>query len=290
MEKNIEKYIEKAGILIEALPYISGYHGKIVVIKYGGSAMEDEGSRSSLLNDIVFMKMVGMKPVVVHGGGPEINAALKQANIEPKFKSGLRVTDKRTVEIVEQQLSGKVNKDIVSVFQKHNARAVGISGKDGFIIEAEKKLVNGEDIGYVGDIVKVNTKLIQLLLDSDFIPVISPVGTDKHGNTYNINADYAAVEIAGALKALKLVFLTDIDGIYRDINDKSTFVSEITPHEAQKLINSGVISGGMIPKIECCIKAVNLGVNKVHIVNGNLKHSLLLEIYTKEGIGTEMKL
>lgn len=285
----MEEYIKKAGILIEAMPYFSDYHGKIVVIKYGGSAMNDEAVKNSLINDIAFMKMVGMKPVVVHGGGPEINAALKNANIEPLFENGLRVTDKETIDIVEQQLSGKINKSIVSLFQKNNAKAVGISGKDGFTIEAEKKSVNGADIGFVGDIVRINTKLIEMLLDGDFIPVISPVGTDEAGNTYNINADYAAVEIAGALSALKLVFLTDIDGIFKDINDKSSLISEITPQEAQKLIDENIISNGMIPKVECCIKAVNLGVNKVHIINGNLKHSLLLEIYTKDGIGTEMK-
>lgn len=279
----MQEYIKKAGILIEAMPYISKFHGKIVVIKYGGSAMTDEGLKNSVIGDIAFMKMVGINPVIVHGGGPSINEALKLANIEPKFQDGLRVTDKETVEIVESVLSGTINKSLVSEFQKHNTKAVGISGKDGLLIEAVK---SGQNIGYVGDITKINTQILDTLIESNFVPVISPIGGDEDANTYNINADYAAVEIAIALKATKLVFLTEIDGIRKDMQDATSLISRISPKEIDELISDGTISGGMIPKVECCIKAVNAGVNSVHIISGKIEHSLLLEIYTNEGIGT----
>lgn len=280
------EYIEKAGILIEAMPYISKFHGKTVVVKYGGSAMIDEKIKHSVIGDIAFMKMVGMNPVIVHGGGPSINEALKLAHIEPKFEDGLRVTDKATVEIVESVLSGTINKSLVSEFQKYNTKAVGISGKDGLLIEATKMMHNGKDIGFVGDIKQINTEVIDSLIASGFVPVISPIGADSEANTYNINADYAAVEIAIALKATKLVFLTDIDGIRTNMDNPESLISTTTPKEIEKLIADSTISGGMIPKVECCTKAVNAGVNSVHIINGNIEHSLLLEIYTTAGIGT----
>ena len=282
----MQKYIEKAGILIEAMPYINKFHGKTVVIKYGGSAMTDSDIKNSVIGDIAFMKMVGINPVIVHGGGPEINAALKLNNIEPVFKDGLRVTDEKTMEIVEEVLSGKINKSIVSEFQKHNTKAVGISGKDGLLIEAVKKRPNGNNIGYVGDITNVNTKIVKSLIENDFIPVISPVGSDKDANTYNINADIAAVELAIALKAPKLVFLTDIEGVRKNAEDENSLISKLTPKAANILIETGAITGGMIPKVQCCIKAIKEGVESVHIINGKILHSILLEIYTKDGIGT----
>lgn len=282
----MQKYIEKAGILIEAMPYINKFHGKTVVIKYGGSAMTDCDIKHSVIGDIAFMKMVGINPVIVHGGGPEINEALKLAGIEPKFIEGLRVTDKDTMQIVESVLSGKINKSIVSEFQKHDTKAVGISGKDGLLIEAQKKVQNGIDLGFVGDITKVNTQVIESLIKSDFVPVISPVGSDKDANTYNINADIAAVEIAIALKASKLVFLTDIEGVRYDAEDETSLISKLSPAYAKELIANGAIKGGMIPKTQCCIKAVEKGVDSVHIINGKILHSILLEIYTKDGIGT----
>ena len=282
----MQKYIEKAGILIEAMPYINKFHGKTVVIKYGGSAMTDSDIKNSVIGDIAFMKMVGINPVIVHGGGPEINAALKLNNIEPVFKDGLRVTDEKTMEIVEEVLSGKINKSIVSEFQKHNTKAVGISGKDGLLIEAVQKRPNGNNIGYVGDITNVNTKIVKSLIENDFIPVISPVGSDKDANTYNINADIAAVELAIALKSPKLVFLTDIEGVRKNAEDENSLISKLTPKAANILIETGAITGGMIPKVQCCIKAIKEGVESVHIINGKILHSILLEIYTKDGIGT----
>ena len=282
----MQKYIEKAGILIEAMPYINKFHGKTVVIKYGGSAMTDSDIKNSVIGDIAFMKMVGINPVIVHGGGPEINAALKLNNIEPVFKDGLRVTDEKTMEIVEEVLSGKINKSIVSEFQKHNTKAVGISGKDGLLIEAVQKRPNGNNIGYVGDITNVNTKIVKSLIENDFIPVISPVGSDKDANTYNINADIAAVELAIALKAPKLVFLTDIEGVRKNAEDENSLISKLTPKAANILIETCAITGGMIPKVQCCIKAIKEGVESVHIINGKILHSILLEIYTKDGIGT----
>ena len=282
----MQKYIEKAGILIEAMPYINKFHGKTVVIKYGGSAMTDSDIKNSVIGDIAFMKMVGINPVIVHGGGPEINAALKLNNIEPVFKDGLRVTDEKTMEIVEEVLSGKINKSIVSEFQKHNTKAVGISGKDGLLIEAVQKRPNGNNIGYVGDITNVNTKIVKSLIENDFIPVISPVGSDKDANTYNINADIAAVELAIALKAPKLVFLTDIEGVRKNAEDENSLISKLTPKAANILIETGAITGGMIPKVQCCIKAIKEGVESVHIINGKILHSILLEIKKKDGIGT----
>lgn len=268
------------------MPYINKFKGKTVVIKYGGSVMLDEKIKYSIIGDIVFMKMIGINPIIVHGGGPAINDALKLVNIEPKFQNGIRVTDKNTIKIVESVLFGTINKSIVSTFEKYNVKAIGISGKDNFLIEAAKKTLNNKDIGYVGDITRINTQIIENLIANGFIPVISPIGTDSNANTYNINADHAALEIAIALKAAKLIFLTDIEGIRKNLNDPSTLISKISPKEIENLIVDGSISNGMIPKVECCIKAIQSGINSVHIISGKIQHSILLEIYKKNIIGT----
>lgn len=282
----MQEYIDKTKILIEALPYIKTFSGKIVVIKYGGSAMLNEELKKSVIKDIVLMKLVGISPVVIHGGGPEINKMLKQIDKQSEFINGLRVTDEETMEVVEMVLSGKINKDIVMNLQNQGFNAAGISGKDGNILKARKKLIDGQDAGLIGEIVEVNANLINILIQNDFIPVIAPTGMDEFGNTYNINADYAASAIAGALKAEKLVFLTDIAGVMKDINDDKSIISHMTVSEAKELISNGTISGGMIPKVECCIEGVEKGVNTVHILDGRVDHSLLLEIFTDTGIGT----
>lgn len=278
--------IEKAKVLIEALPYIRAFNGNIVVIKYGGSAMLDPQINETIIQDIVMMKLVGLKPVVVHGGGPEINAMLSKVGIKSEFVEGLRVTTKETVEVVEMVLAGKVNKQVVTMINEQGGKAVGVTGKDGRLLEATKMNKGYIDLGYVGEIEKVNTELITTLINNDFIPVISPIGADGHGNTYNINADYAAVAIAGALKAAKLVFLTDVEGVLKDKDDPSSLVSYLSTKQATKYIEKGIISGGMIPKVECCIKALYKGVSMVHILDGRVQHALILEIYTEKGIGT----
>jgi len=282
----MQKYIDKTKILIEALPYIKRFSGKTVVVKYGGSAMLNDDLKKSVIQDIILMKLVGISVVIVHGGGPEINKMLKQIDKKPEFVQGLRVTDEETMDIVEMVLSGKINKDIVMNLQNNGFNSAGISGKDGNILKAEKKLVDGQDAGFIGEISEVNPNLINILIENDFIPVIAPTGMDDEGNTYNINADYAAAAIAGALSAEKLVFLTDISGVLKDINDEKSIISSMTLSEAQNYIGDGTISGGMIPKVDCCIKAVEKGVSNVHILDGRLEHSLLLEIFTDSGIGT----
>lgn len=282
----MQEYIEKVEVLVETLPYIREFYGKTVVIKYGGSAMSDENIKRTIIQDITLMKLVGMNPVIVHGGGPEINEALSQLGIEHKFVDGLRVTDKKTMEVAEMVLTGKINKSIVSDLQKQGINAVGISGKDGKLIEASKKLSNGHDLGFVGKIDKINPEILNTLIDNGFIPIISPIGSDKEGNSYNINADYVAAAIAGELKAQKLVFLTDTEGVLKNFNDKSSVISVLPAEEIQILIENQTIKGGMIPKIECCEKAVNQGVKAVHIIDGRIEHCLLLEIFTQKGIGT----
>ncbi|MCI9353445.1 MAG: acetylglutamate kinase [Firmicutes bacterium] len=279
-------YIDKAKTLMEALPYIKRFYDKTVVIKYGGSALINDNIKQTVIQDIALMKLVGMHPVIVHGGGPDINAFLEQMNIESKFINGLRVTDEKTMEIVEMVLSGKLNKHIVTEIETQGVKAVGISGKDGGIIKAKKIEKDGIDYGCVGDIVSVDPTLVQSLINNEFIPVIAPIGKDKNGTTYNINADYAAVAIAGALKAEKLVFLTDVEGVMRDINDPNSIMSFISSKKIQKLIEDGTISGGMIPKVECCMEGIRKGVNNVHILDGRVEHCLILEIFTPEGIGT----
>lgn len=282
----MKNYIEKAEVLIEALPYIQKFYGKTVVIKYGGSALINPEIKETLIKDIALMKLVGMKPVIVHGGGSDINAFLKKMDIKSEFINGLRVTDEETMQIVEMVLAGKLNKSIVTDIELQGVKSVGISGKDGGILKAEKIQKDGVDYGCVGDVKEVDTSLIESLINNDFIPVIAPIGKNDKGVTYNINADYAAVAIAGALKAEKLVFLTDVEGVMRDIHDPNSIMSFIKADNVQGLIDDGTISGGMIPKVQCCMAGVEAGVENVHILDGRVEHCLLLEIFTQKGIGT----
>ncbi len=282
----MDKTIEKAQILIEALPYIKRFSGKIVVVKYGGSAMTEDHIKEWVIQDIVLMKLVGMKPVVVHGGGNAITDMLRRLGKESSFVKGLRVTDKETAEIAEMVLSGHINKHLVQSIQNHGINAVGINGKDGNTLVASKKLIDGEDVGFVGSVTRVNLNLLNSLIENEFIPVIAPVGTDADGNTYNINADYAAASIAGALQAEKLFFLTDVEGILKDVNDPLSIIRRITVSEAQHFIREGIIHGGMIPKTHCCIQGIKEGVKTVHILDGRIEHSMLLEVYTDRGIGS----
>lgn len=283
----MQHYIEKAKTLVEALPYIKNFNGEIVVIKYGGSALVDEKIKNSVMQDIALLKFVGLKPVIVHGGGPEINKTLKQIGKEPKFINGCRVTDEETMEIVEMVLAGKLNKSIVEELNQQGLRAVGICGKDANTLLAEKKVTeNGVDLGLVGEVKKVDTTLIENLMNNDFVPVIAPIGADEKGNTYNINADYAAGAIAGALGAKKLMYLTDVSGVLTDVNDPNSLLSFVKVDKIHELIKDGTISGGMIPKVECCIAGVEAGVEHVHILDGRKEHCILLEIFTPEGIGT----
>ena len=291
--------LQKAKILVNALPYIKKYYGQTIVIKYGGSAMVDKTARKQFIKDVVLMKYIGINPVIVHGGGPEINEMLQKIGKESKFIAGNRVTDEETVEIVEMVLSGKVNKGIVADINKYGGKAIGISGKDDNMILVRQKYIeekseNSEetkkiDIGFVGEIENINTEIIKMLEKSDYIPVISSIGTDKNGQTYNINADYVAGEIAGKLNADRMIFLTDVDGILLDYHDKQTLIDEIDVYHVNKLIEKGVISGGMLPKVNTCLKAIKKGVENVIILNGKLEHSLLLELFTEEGAGTLIK-
>lgn len=280
--------LEKAQVLIDALPYIREFNGNTVVIKYGGSAMLDPNINETIVQDIVMLKLVGLKPIIVHGGGPEINSMLKRLDIQSEFINGLRVTTKETMEVVEMVLAGKVNKQIVEMISRQGGCPVGITGKDGKMIRAKKIEKEGVDLGFVGDIVKVNTRLLKSLIDNSFIPIIAPIGSDDEGNTYNINADYAAVAIAAAMNAEKLVFLTDVEGVLKDKDDPNSLISFLSDEEARKYIQEGVIAGGMIPKVECCMQAIEKGVSMVHILDGRKKHALVLEIYTPNGIGTMM--
>ena len=291
--------LQKAKILVNALPYIKKYYGQTIVIKYGGSAMVDKTARKQFIKDVVLMKYIGINPVIVHGGGPEINEMLKKVGKESKFIAGNRVTDEETVEIVEMVLSGKVNKGIVADINKYGGKAIGISGKDDNMILVRQKYIeekseNSEetkkiDIGFVGEIENINTEIIKVLEKSDYIPVISSIGTDKNGQTYNINADYVAGEIAGKLNADRMIFLTDVDGILLDYHDKQTLIDEIDVYHVNKLIEKGIINGGMLPKVNTCLKAIEKGVENVIILNGKLEHSLLLELFTEEGAGTLIK-
>ena len=285
--------LDKAKILVKALPFIKKYHNKMIVIKYGGSAMVNPVAREQFIQDIVLMKYVGINPLIVHGGGPEINEMLQKIGKESKFIDGNRVTDEETVEIVEMVLSGKVNKGIVADINKYGGKAVGLSGKDGNMVFVEKKFaeVDGEkiDIGFVGEIKEINTEVIKLLESNDVIPVISSIGVDKNGQTYNINADYVAGAIAGKLQADRLVFLTDVDGILLDYNNKQTLIDEIDVKKVNDLIEREIISGGMLPKVTTCLDAIENGVENVVILNGKLEHSLLLELFTEEGAGTLIK-
>lgn len=280
-----QKYLDKAEILIEALPYIQRFNRKIIVIKYGGSAMLDEELKLNVIEDAVLLKLCGFKPVIVHGGGKEINRWVDRVGMKHEFVDGFRVTDGDTMELVEMVLS-KVNKDLVAKVQSLGVKAAGISGKDGGLIRVKKKMPEGKDIGFVGDIVSVDTKLVEDLIEKDFLPVIFPLGMDDEFNTYNVNADEAAAAIATGLHAEKLVYLSDVEGVREDPDDPESVLSELFVHEAEELIEKGVISGGMLPKIQNCIDALKGGITRIHIMDGRIPHSLLLEIFTNKGIGT----
>jgi acetylglutamate kinase len=276
--------VEKAEILIEALPYIRRFAGKVLVIKYGGHAMETEDLRDAFAEDVALLKYVGMNPVVVHGGGPQIDAAVKQAGITPRFVRGMRVTDAATMEIVEQVLAGKISGEIVAGLNRHGARAVGLSGKDGELVVARKRTAS-EDLGLVGDVVGVHPEVIEALEARGFVPVVAPTAADASGQTFNINADVVAGKIAEARRAEKLILLTDVEGVKdRD----GALVSTLTAEEAERLIADGTIQGGMIPKIECCIEALRGGVKQAHVIDGRVRHALLLEVLTSQGVGTEV--
>lgn len=287
--------LEKTGILIEALPYIRQFYGRTVVIKYGGHAMVNCELKQAVMQDVVLMHLVGMRPVIVHGGGPEINMMLKRLGKEPaQFIQGLRVTDAETMEIVEMVLAGKINKEIVANIHRYGGKAIGLCGKDGQLIEAQKKVVRIEengvgkdlDLGFVGQVQRVNPGIIETVIAEGYIPVVAPIGVGKDGESYNINADLVAGELALALKADKLVLLTDVEGILTDCNNPDTLISALEVSRVPELIQQGVIAGGMIPKVNCCIRALAGGVKKTHIIDGRIPHSILLEVFTDTGIGT----
>ena len=283
--KSMNQILGKAEVLIEALPYIQRFNRKIIVVKYGGSAMSNVELQKNVIKDVALLKLAGFKPIIVHGGGKEISRWVGKVGKEAKFINGLRVTDEETMEIAEMVLN-KVNKSLVTMVEELGVKAVGISGKDGGLLQVDKKYADGQDIGYVGDIRQVNPKVLYDLLEKDFLPIVAPIGLDENFQTYNINADDAACAIAKAVNAEKLAFLTDIEGLYRDINDKSSFISRLTADQAEELIAQGCIGGGMLPKLGNCTSAVKNGVNRVHILDGRIPHCLLLEIFTNEGIGT----
>lgn len=288
--------VAKAAVLVEALPYIKKFYGKTVVIKYGGNAMINEELKAAVINDIILMKYVGMRPVVIHGGGPEITALLRQLGRQSQFVAGLRVTDQQTMEVAQMVLVGKINAQIVTLINRYGGRAVGLSGLDGNLLVAQKRLVevmaDGErqqvDVGFVGDIVAVNPAILNTVLDEGYIPVVAPIAVGPDWQSYNINADLAAGEVAGALQAEKLVLLTDVEGLFRDFHDKTTLIPTLKLSDIDALVQNGTIDGGMLPKVEACVKALRQGVLKTHIIDGRLPHSLLLEIFTDQGIGTEV--
>lgn len=284
-DKYMEEITVKAETLIEALPYIRDFNDKKVVVKYGGSAMLDSRLEESVIKDVALLKLIGMRPVIVHGGGKEISRWIGKVGMETEFIDGFRVTDGDTMEIAEMVLN-RVNKNLVRMVEELGVRAIGICGKDGGMLKVDKKTPDGKDIGFVGDIKEVDTTVLDTLMDNDFIPIIAPVGMDDNGDTYNINADDAACAIAGAIRAEKLVFLTDVEGVYMNPKDPSSLISQLDLREANKLIDGGIIKGGMLPKVTNCINAVNAGVNRVHILDGRKDHCLLLEFFTKRGIGT----
>ena len=274
---------ERAEVLTQALPYIKRYVGKVVVVKYGGNAMINESLKKQVMEDIVLLWLIGVKVVLVHGGGPEINGLMNKLGKKAEFVDGLRVTDKETVDIVSMVLAGKVNKSLVNLLQVQGANVMGVSGIDGKLIEAK---VKNEKLGYVGEITKINIEPVEGILEYGYIPVVSTVACDKKGNTYNINGDTAAAFIAGALKAERLIMMTDIAGVLRDKDDPSTLIPELTVTEAQKLKEEGIIAGGMIPKVDCCVEAIKMGVENVTIMDGRIPHSILMELLTAEGAGT----
>ena len=284
-QRYLDNITVKAETLIEALPYIRDFNSKKVVVKYGGSAMLDHNLEESVIKDVALLKLVGMQPIIVHGGGKEISKWISKVGKETRFEEGFRVTDKDTMEIAEMVLN-RVNKNLVSMVEHLGVKAIGLCGKDGGMLHVQKKMPNGKDIGFVGDIDHVNTEVIDTLLENDYIPIIAPIGMDDEGNTYNINADDAACAIARAMKVEKLAFLTDIEGVYKDPKDPSTLISELEVKEAKELIADGYIGGGMLPKLQNCIDAIESGVSRVHILDGRIPHCLLLEIFTNKGIGT----
>ena len=285
MSQKMQEYLKKAEVLIEALPYIQRFNRKIIVVKYGGSAMIDETLKKRVIEDVTLLKLVGFKPIIVHGGGKEISRWMEKTGKQPMFVNGLRVTDEETMEVAEMVL-GKVNKGLVQLVESLGVRAIGLSGKDGGLLRAQKKFSDGKDIGFVGEVTSVDANVLLDLLEKDFLPIIFPVGYDDEFATYNINADDAACAIAEAVHAEKLAFLSDIEGVYKDKDDPSSLISELHVDEAQKLIDDGYVGGGMIPKLKNCIDAIEEGVNRVHILDGRIPHSLLLEIFTNKGIGT----
>lgn len=282
MDKNFTN-AQRAEVLTQALPYIKSYNGKVLVVKYGGNAMVNQELKEQVMEDIVLLHLIGVKVVLVHGGGPEISELMAKLGKKPEFVDGLRVTDKETIDIVQMVLAGKVNKSLVNFLEMKGGKAMGISGMDGMLIEAK---IKDERLGYVGEITKINIECVEDLLKNGYIPVISTVGCDNEGNAYNINGDTAAARIAGALKAERLIMMTDIAGILRDKDDVSTLIPEIKVSEAKKLFQEGIIKGGMIPKVDCCIDAINHGVKNVVIMDGRIPHSILMEILTDEGAGT----
>ncbi len=285
MDQKLEKYLAKAEVLIEALPYIQKFNRKVIVVKYGGSAMVDENLKKQVIEDVTLLKLVGFKPIIVHGGGKDISRMVERVGKVPEFVNGLRVTDAETMEIAEMVL-GKVNKGLVQLVESLGVRAIGISGKDGALLRVDKKCPGGKDIGYVGEIKEVNAQILWDLLEKDFLPIVCPIGLDDEYQTYNINADDAACAIAQAMEAEKLAFLTDIEGVYKDPKDPETLISRLTVSEALGLMGDGYIGGGMLPKLQNCIDAIENGVSKVHILDGRIPHCLLLEIFTNKGIGT----
>lgn len=281
-------YTQHANILVQALPYIQEYYGKTIVIKYGGNAMINDNLTQTVINDIILMKCIGINPIVVHGGGPDISNTLSKMNHESKFINGLRYTDETTITVAQMVLAGKVNKDLVKLIEKDGGKAIGLSGIDGSLIKA-KKLKVEVDLGYVGEITSVNTELLNLAMNSGFIPVVSSIAIGENdNNSYNINADTCASKIASALKAEKLILLTDVPGVMTDPSDSSTLISTLRLHQIPKLTVDKVINGGMIPKINCCVESVRMGVKKAHIIDGRIEHSLLLELLSEKGIGTEI--
>ena len=281
-------YTQHANILIQALPYIQEYYGKTIVIKYGGNAMINDELTKTVINDIILMKCIGINPIIVHGGGPDISNTLAQMNHESKFINGLRYTDEITIKVAQMVLAGKVNKDLVKLIEKNGGKAIGLSGIDGSLIKA-KKLTNDIDLGFVGEITSVNTELLNLSMNSGYIPVVSSIAIGENDtNSYNINADTCASKIASALKAEKLILLTDVPGVMTNPDDSSTLISTLRLHQIPKLTVDKVIKGGMIPKINCCVESVRMGVKKAHIIDGRIKHSILLELLSKKGIGTEI--
>lgn len=283
--ETMERLLEKANILIEALPYIQRFQGKTIIVKYGGSAMADHELKKNVIRDVALLKLVGFRPIIVHGGGKEITKWIGKVGLETEFVGGLRVTDKNTMEVAEMVLN-RVNKGLVSMMEKTGLKAVGISGKDGSILRVKKKCPGGQDIGFVGEVTDVNTTLLDTLLANDFIPVVCPVGSDEGYYSFNVNADDAACAIATAMKASKLVFLSDIEGVYEDPKDPDTLISEMTVAETREFLRSGHAGGGMLPKLQSCIDAIEAGVERVHILDGRIAHSLLLEFFTDKGIGT----